>query len=647
MTTSSDKPFKDDRRTFLKTATAVGISLGLPSTDARSEMSSGNEAQATAVDRPDGDGYTPEQRKRYFVDAPGSDFMVRVLASLGIEYIAVNPGASFRGLHESLINSSDSARPQIITCLHEEQAVAFAHGYAKVTGKPMAVACHGTVGFQHASMAVYNAWCDKVPILILGGNHRDAASRPFPVLWDHSAQDPVAAIRDATKWDDQPASLQHFAESTVRAYRVAITPPMGPVAIAIDSDLQERPVDGKPQIPRLSRVLPLQGDPGAVHEAAAQLASAEAPVIVVERYAGSQEGIDRLVELAELLQAVVIDRGARMNFPNTHYLNQTFIQAQHLAQADVILGLELTDVWGLIQQGRDRSEPSVTIRTARADVRVITIGTADLFVKSNYQNFQRYSCADVPISADAQATLPALIEAVRRLMTPQRSRINATRAARLRDSGNRMRAALSTEARYAWNARPVSTARLCMEIWEQIKSKDWALTSPTAFKASWPNKLWAMERHYQYIGDEGGYGIGYGCPASVGAALGHRAHGRLAVNIQGDGDLMYAPGALWTAVHHQIPLLTVMHNNAAYMQETMLIQAMALQRRRGVTQDKVKVGTEIDNPRIDFAALAKSMGMWSAGPIDDPRELREVLRRAVAVVAGGEPALVDVLCQPR
>jgi len=317
MTTSSDKPFKDDRRTFLKSATAVGISLGLPSTDARSEMSSSNEAQATAVDSPDEDGYTPEQRKRYFVDAPGSDFMVRVLASLGIEYIAVNPGASFRGLHESLINSSDSAKPQIITCLHEEQAVAFAHGYAKVTGKPMAVACHGTVGFQHASMAVYNAWCDKVPILILGGNHRDAASRPFPVLWDHSAQDPVAAIRDATKWDDQPASLQHFAESTVRAYRVAITPPMGPVAIAIDSDLQERPVDGDPQIPRLSRVLPLQGDPGAVHEAAAQLVSAEAPVIVVERYAGSQEGINRLVELAELLQAVVIDRGARMNMRST------------------------------------------------------------------------------------------------------------------------------------------------------------------------------------------------------------------------------------------------------------------------------------------------------------------------------------------
>jgi thiamine pyrophosphate-dependent acetolactate synthase large subunit-like protein len=186
-----------------------------------------------------------------------------------------------------------------------------------------------------------------------------------------------------------------------------------------------------------------------------------------------------------------------------------------------------------------------------------------------------------------------------------------------------------------------------MEVWEQVKSKDWALTSPTAFKGSWPNKLWRLDRHYQHIGDEGGYGIGYGCPASVGAALAHRKHGRLAVNIQGDGDLMYAPGALWTAAHHKIPLLTVMHNNAAYMQETMLIQAMALQRRRGVTGDRVKIGTEIDNPRIDFAGLAKSMGVWSAGPIEDPRDLRDALRRAVAVVEGGEPALVDVICQPR
>jgi thiamine pyrophosphate-dependent acetolactate synthase large subunit-like protein len=186
-----------------------------------------------------------------------------------------------------------------------------------------------------------------------------------------------------------------------------------------------------------------------------------------------------------------------------------------------------------------------------------------------------------------------------------------------------------------------------MEIWKQVSTKDWAVTSPTAFKGSWPNKLWKMTRHYQYIGDEGGYGIGYGGPASVGAALAHRQHGRIAINIQGDGDLMFAPGALWTAAHHKIPLLTVMHNNAGYIQETMLVQSMALQRRRGVTVDRAKVGTEIDNPRIDFAALARSMGVWAEGPIADPEHLPEAISRAIAVVESGEPALLDVICQPR
>jgi len=239
----------------------------------------------------------------------------------------------------------------------------------------MAVACHGTVGFQHASMAIYNAWCDHVPIIILGGNHVDAAHRPFPVVWDHSAQDPISTIRDAIKWDDQPGSLQHFGESAVRAYGIAVTPPMGPVAISIDSDLQELRAKGKPEVPRLVPSMPAQGDANAVLDAANQLVRAEYPVIVVDRYARSQAGVDLLIELAELIQAPVIDRGSRMNFPNVHYLNQSFAQGVHIAKADVIIALEVTDVWGILNLGRDRSDPPVTERVAKTNVRLITIGS--------------------------------------------------------------------------------------------------------------------------------------------------------------------------------------------------------------------------------------------------------------------------------
>jgi acetolactate synthase-1/2/3 large subunit len=633
------------RRSFIRAAAAIGVGLASGVGEALAGSGESEAKAASAVG--DAGSYSAEEKERYFVDDPGSDFMVEVLTSLGIKYVAINPGASFRGLHESLINSSIAERPRIITCLHEEQAVAFAHGYAKASGTPMAVACHGTVGFQHASMAIYNAWCDHVPIVIFGGNHVDAAHRPLPVVWDHSAQDPIATIRDAIKWDDQPGSLQHFGESAVRAYGIAVTPPMGPVAISIDSDLQELPAKRKPEVPRLVPSMPAQGDANAVLDAAKQLVSAEYPVIVVDRYARSQAGVDLLVELAELIQAPVIDRGSRMNFPNVHYLNQSFAQGVHIAKADLIIALEVTDVWGILHLGRDRSDPPVTERVAKANVRLITIGSNNLFLKSNYQNFQRYWPADLPISGDAQGTLPSLIEQTRRLMTPARRAQNGIRGMTLRESYEKLHARLVDDARYGWDASPISTARLCMEIWKQVSTKDWAVTSPTAFKGSWPNKLWRMTRHYQYIGDEGGYGIGYGGPASVGAALAHREHGRIAINIQGDGDLMFAPGALWTAAHHKIPLLTVMHNNAGYIQETMLVQTMALQRRRGVTVDRAKVGTEIDNPRIDFAALARSMGVWAEGPIEDPQHLSGAISRAIAIVESGLPALVDVICQPR
>jgi hypothetical protein len=191
----------------------------------------------------------------------GSDHMVDTIKALGIEYVASMPGSSFRGLHESLINYGGNRKPEFLTCLHEESSIGMAHGYAKATGKPMLVLVHGTVGLQHASMAIYNAWCDRVPIMVIGGNTLDAAMRRPGVEWIHTVQDAAVMVRDFTKWDDQPGSLAHFDESLMRAYRIALTPPMGPVLLMADSELQERPIDGvEPSLPRLSPIGLPQGD---------------------------------------------------------------------------------------------------------------------------------------------------------------------------------------------------------------------------------------------------------------------------------------------------------------------------------------------------------------------------------------------------
>ena len=576
---------------------------------------------------------------------PGSDFMVDVLRSLKFEYLATNPASSCRGIHESLINYGNNERPEMLTVMHEESGVGMAHGYSKVAGKPMALLFHGTVGLQHAAMGIYNAWCDRVPIVLMVGNHMDAATRPPGVPTTHSAQDPLSLIRDFTKWDDQPASLQAYAESMVRAYKIAMTPPMEPVAIALDIPLQEHPQNGELlSIPKLTLTAPPQGDANAVREAARLLANAARPVIVADRAARTANGMRSLIALAEALCAPVVDQGGRLNIPTTHYLNQSGRSAALVGQADVILALELTDLYGTLNSFVDNVQETRTSRL-KPGTKVINLGVGDLYIRANYQDFQRFAEADISIGADAETTLPALIEAVKAEMTAERRSQNDKRADDLRKAHAQARDRAMAAAVLGWDSSPVTTARLCAETWAAVRNENWALVSTDYFQSLWPHRIWNIEEHHQFNGGSGGAGVGYGLPAAVGAALAHRSEGRLVVNIQSDGDMMYAPGALWTAVHHKIPLLTVMHNNRAYHQEFMHLQRMSNRRNRGV--DRSYIGTTIRDPFIDYAKLAQSMGMLGIGPIEDPKDLAPALQRAVQVVKAGDPVLIDVVSEPR
>ena len=643
-----------DRRDFLKSAAVTGaaalvpdaIAAQAPSPAAPAPAAQGPRAGAAPTPARESDpGLDPES---LVLDRSGGDFMVDVLKSLNIEYVASNPGSSFRGIHESIINDGGNKMPEFITCLHEESSVAMAHGYFKVEGKPMAVLAHGTVGLQHASMAIYNAYCDRVPVYILAGNSLDATMRRPGVEWAHSVQDAASMVRDFTKWDDNPFSLPHFAESAVRAYKIAMTPPMSPVVIVIDGGLQEDPIQpevaSKLRVPRLTTATPPQGDAGAVAEAARLLVNAQNPVIVADRLARTPAGIAKLVELAEALQAPVIDQHGRMNFPSKHPLNQSENAGALIAGADVILGLELTDFWGTVNAFRDTLHRSSRSRI-RQGTKLISITSVDLYTKSNFQDFQRYPEVDVAMAADAEATLPQLTEAVRKLVTADRRTAFQERRTRLEQAHARGREAARNEAMHAWDASPISTARMAAEIWAQIRTEDWSLVSESGNSSGWVFRLWDFDKHYQHLGDSGGAGVGYGAPAAVGAALANKKYGRLSINIQGDGDMLYAPGVLWTAAHHKIPLLTVMHNNRSYHQEVMHIQRMANRHQRGITN--WHIGTMIDNPNVDFAKIAQGMGVYAEGPITNPNDLGPAIQRALAVVKKGEPALVDVVTQPR
>ena len=519
-----------NRRGFLAGATVAGLAhVPLSKTsrveaqESRGLMGALPNSLDAAMEHDTPEGYTEAQAANYFVDHPGSDFMADVLKTLEFDYLALNPGSAFRGLHESLLNHGGNTSPEILTCVHEEHAAAIAHGYAKVAKRPMAIACHGTVGI----------------------------------------------VMDT-----------HLQEADIHEQGLAI-----------------------PQVVAPRRAL---GDPNAIEEAAQWLANAESPVIYADRFAQDQEGVDLLVELAQLLQAPVVDQKGRMNFPNTHHLSQT---AGVVSQADVILALEVRDVWGIVNRIQDAPDHTLT-RAARPDARVISLGTTEVNFGSNYQDFTRFYAADLPIAGDAQASVPYLIEALRERINGRRASQIAERRDRWESAHASRRQASIDAARYAWNATPIGTARMSLELYDLVKDKDWALTAPDNLHGSWESRLWDIERHYQTNGTSGAYGQGYGASSAVGAALGHREHGRLPICITGDGDTMYVPGVHWTAAHHRIPLLTVVHNNRAYHQEVMHVQKTAAWRQRGVDKG-VEPGNIIDDPAIDFAASS----MWASAAI--------------------------------
>jgi thiamine pyrophosphate-dependent acetolactate synthase large subunit-like protein len=584
---------------------------------------------------------------RWHVANPGSDYMVDIVKQLGYDYITCTPGSTFRGFQESITNYGGNAKPELLSSTHEEISAAMAHGYYKIAGKPMACIVHNTVGLQHASMAVYNAFADRVPMMIFTGNIADQATRRPGVEWYHTATDVATIVRGYIKYDTQPGSLRAWGEETYKAHAMSLTPVMGPVLVTIDGDLQEDPMgEHVPPLPKFSPVRASVADPAALAQVASALVKAQAPLIVADRMANSAAGIERLVALAETLQIPVIDQFSRLNFPSNHHLNQSFDYSL-IRQADAILTLEPSDLFGIVEDVADLAVRTTSMRIKPGTV-VMSISSVYNAGQGNFQDQGRFFEPTMAIAGDAEASLPYLIDAVNRAMTSERRAQNAQREAHFRDAYAKRVQANLEQAALAWDATPISTPRLMIEVWNLLKDDPtaWTYVSGMFAQGSWPHRLGGINDRRQWIGDaSGAYGIGYNLPAATGAALAVRDQGRFAVNIQPDGDALMQPGSLWTQSHHKIPMLTVMHNNRAWHQEVMHLERMAARRDRDPV--KARIGTLIDDPAIDYAKVAQGFGVYAEGPITQPGQLGPALTRALKVVKSGRPALVDVVCQGR
>ncbi|MBE2319491.1 thiamine pyrophosphate-binding protein [Solirubrobacter sp. CPCC 204708] len=554
----------------------------------------------------------------------GSDVVVEFLAAAGIEYVALNPGASFRGLHDSL---DEAGTPQPVVALHEEVAIGIAHGYAKSAGKPMAVFVHDQVGLHHAAMALFNAWVDAVPMLVIGGSGpRDVTRRRPWIDWIHSGHPESAVIRDIVKWDAEPAALEAIPETLARALRIATTPPYGPVYVAIDALLQEAEAGDLPSGGPVAPAPPITAPRAVVDELAQALTAAERPAFVVDR--GAPGASVPLLSLAAKLSAAVVDLGGR-SFPAEHWADQT---TAALADADLVVALELRDVtWGLTTVNlEDRSTTPVTAPGAR----VVAVGLAEQRGRG-FLEPEAFAPGFERITAELTVFLGELDEAVAMQDRPDR------RAA-LTAAHDATRAAAARAAADAAGEHPIAPAHLAASLARALADTDFQLAN--GLLGGWPRKLLPLRDESTYLGRSGGEGLGYGLPASLGAALAQKDGEKLVVDIQADGDLMYVPEALWTAAHHELPLLIVVHNNRTYGKDELHQAEIAkLRGRPGAPPPR---GIRLQRPEIDFAGLARAQGVDAVGPIEDPQDLEKALQDAVhRLTVQQRPLLIDVVCR--
>ncbi|MCW3008538.1 MAG: acetolactate synthase [Solirubrobacterales bacterium] len=550
-----------------------------------------------------------------------------MLRRLDFPYISLNPGASYRGLHDSLVNLLGNERPEMVVCLHEEHAVAVAHGYAKVTEQPLAVALHSNVGLMHGSMALFNAFCDRVPMLVLGATGPvDAAERRPWIDWIHTSADQGALVRDFVKWDDQPASPAAAVESVVRGHLLTTAYPSAPVYVCLDAAMQEAPMDEPPRLPDLDRHQPPAAPtPGPAEVAAAieLMGRAQRPLLLIGRVGRGEAEWDQRIALAQRLGALVLtDLKVAAGFPTAHPLHPadpgTFLTPAGRAlvrDADLVVSLDWVDLAGTLRQAYGDDPVAARVIHCSCDLTLHRGWSKDHFALPP---------VDLAIGAHPDRLVDALLSAG----PPAASagwdgRVPEVAAAEHPGGDVIAMGDLAASLRRALEGRSACLVRLPL---------------------GWQGADLDVGHPLDYLGQDGGAGLASGPGMAVGAALALRDDERLPVAVLGDGDLLMGSSALWTAAHHRLPLLVVVANNRSFYNDEVHQERVAL--RRGRPVENRWIGQHIRDPDPDLATLARSMGLQGHGPIDDPGDLDRVLSEAVQAASAGATVLVDVRVTP-
>lgn len=572
----------------------------------------------------------PPQDQRLF----GSDQIPDVLSELGYRYIAINPGSSFRGLHDSIVNYHGNEHPKLLLCLHEEVAVSFAHGYSKALGGPIAVAIHDLVGLMHGSMAVYNAFLDRVPILILGGSGpRNRLSRRA-IDWIHSADTQAELIRNYVKWDDEPAPSPAFLPSIIKAHQISHSAPKGPTYVSLDCMLQEEEVALESRVAvdraRYRPSPPISPDPEVIRTAVELLATAQFPLVVAGRTGIVPEVTPQLIELVEILGAAYLDERNSVSFPTDHP-NNCNVMPEICSEADVILAVDVVNLAPMIQ----KYQRSPTNQGPK----VIDLSIGDIGARSWSNASSILHDRDIHILSDPLKGLISLVSQLPDQLDHTRARERNLEIAGQTETRRSSLEQLYAKSTKSTNSTPISKVQLVAELWNAVKETNWVLTLRNT--RSWPEGIWKFRGGGEYLGHSGGGGVGYGPGAMVGASLAAMEKGKIGVGIIGDGDFLMASSALWTAVHYQVPMLMVINDNNSFYNDEPHQQRIARKRDRVI--ENSWIGMRISDPQINLAGIARSYGCQAYGPIDNSDELRDALLQGIEAALDGRTVVVHAL----
>jgi len=588
-------------------------------------------SEQAALDRPENLG-KPQMKW-------GSDVVAEVTRRLDLKYIALVPGASYRGFHDSIVNYLGNRNPQMVICLHEEHAVSIADGYGKVTEEPMAVALHSNVGLMHATMPIFNAWCDRTPMIIFGATGPVDAHRRRPWIdWIHTSKDQASMIRNYTKWDDQPASPQAAVESVLRANQITRSAPYGPVYICLDAGLQESVLGEEVSIPDPARFAPAPSPAvpqASIANALKAIERAKFPVILMGRMSRKQADWDRRVRFAEAIGAAVMtSSNDGSSFPTTHPLHlaapclrPSKAATALLEKADLLISLDWLDLAGVLRLALGEAQTQQPV-----DKTVLHCSVDSYRTNGWSMDHQALPAVDIPIHAEPDTFVAQILE-----------QLESKKSAKVR-SRPEMKNLVH------WNDALKNTAPKSgpMTLWGMAMTvREFAQKRPVTFARlplGWPGEAAEFDGPLSFLGNDGGGAVGTGPGHTIGAALALKDSGRITVGVIGDGDYLMGVNALWTAAHFEIPVMFVIADNRSYFNDEMHQERVAQMRSRPAQNRWI--GQRIDDPRVDLVAMARAQGFDGEAPVTTAEGLMKALKKGAEVVAQGGRYFIDSVIEP-